>query len=294
VPYTFDQLAQQISGMLVSVRVTRVNAARARAAQLVKLRSRFDAVQRLTGVPSLWTMPTWDREGPSFSTYLGNGDPLSRPTTHVPRGRGGFASWEQGAVDALHLDGVDAVSSWTPARAVFQWEAWNGFGPRERGYVSGYVWAGTSFYDPPDGRGGKYVGDGAWSASAVDAQLGTVPLMLALLEADPTLAFTSPPALFPPLPPGTAPIESPAPRGPEDAAWLQASLNRIAVDPRTSSLLAAAAHSMPLVVDGNIGRVTRRVVSALQAASGIAVDGIAGPDTRRVLEGALAEIGGAS
>src|SRR5580765_6249053 len=45
----------------------------------------------------------------NFSTYLGNGDPLNRPTHNVPRGRGPFPTFQAGAHDALHLDGLDAV-----------------------------------------------------------------------------------------------------------------------------------------------------------------------------------------
>src|SRR5580658_1052004 len=36
--------------------------------------------------------------------YLGNGDPLDKPTVHVPAGRGPFATWALGASDALMLN----------------------------------------------------------------------------------------------------------------------------------------------------------------------------------------------
>lgn len=37
----------------------------------------------------------------NFNTYLGNGQALNKKTTIVPKGRGPFSSWEEGAIDAL-------------------------------------------------------------------------------------------------------------------------------------------------------------------------------------------------
>src|SRR5258705_10572295 len=44
----------------------------------------------------------FDKSGnPRWDTCLGNGQALNRKTTIVPKGRGPFNSWEEGAVDAL-------------------------------------------------------------------------------------------------------------------------------------------------------------------------------------------------
>ena len=53
--------------------------------------------------------------GADFSTYLGNGEPLTRRTRIVPKGRGPFKTWEDGAVDALRFDSLDDVlaEDWT-------------------------------------------------------------------------------------------------------------------------------------------------------------------------------------
>jgi hypothetical protein len=44
------------------------------------------------------------------------------------QGRGPFPSWEAGAIDALHLDHVDQVANWCWPKALYECEAWNGFG----------------------------------------------------------------------------------------------------------------------------------------------------------------------
>lgn len=144
-------------------------AAKSIAVRLLKSRDRFLALQTACGVPALWVMPVFERENPSFQTYLGNGDPLDKATTHVPRGRGPFSTWEAGAADSLTLDRVTLCPQWTWERACYEWELYNGFGPRQHSRPSGYLWSGTSEY-----RGGKYIADGVWSRGTWDHQLGCV------------------------------------------------------------------------------------------------------------------------
>jgi len=181
--YTFPTLEPSIQTQLAHAMPTRAHAAALEAQALLKNRDRFLALQAQCGVPALWVMPVFYREEPSFDTYLGNGDPLNRPTRHVPRGRGPFPTWEAGAADALALDHITAVSQWTWAMACYQWELWNGFGPRMHGRPSGYVWAGTTIY-----QGGKYVADGVWSSGTWDQQLGCVAVALAIADYDPEIA----------------------------------------------------------------------------------------------------------
>lgn len=152
------------------------------AQDLLVHKDRFLALQSLCGVPALWVMPVFEREEPRFDRYLGNGDRLDHPTTHVPRGRGPFASWEEGAVDALKLDHITAVTSWSWQMACYEWERWNGFGPREHGRETGYNWSGTDQYE-----GGKYTGDGVWSRGTWDVQLGCVIVAKAIAELDPEI-----------------------------------------------------------------------------------------------------------
>ena len=165
------------------------------AKRLLLSKDRFLTLQKTSGVPALWVMPVFERENPSFSTYLGNGDSLSRATVHVPKHRGPFGSWEEGALDALALDGITGHADWNWPFACYMWEKWNGFGPRQHGRPTGYVTAGTNIY-----QGGKYIADGEWSRGTWDHQLGTIIIAKALVALSPDLDFSATP-VAPPIPP---------------------------------------------------------------------------------------------
>lgn len=180
---TFHSLESDYQHRLAAMKVTKPAQADAAARRLLAHRDRFLNVQAQCGVPALWLMPTFEREGPSFDSYLGNGDPLSEPTEHVPHGRGPFPSWEAGCADALALDHVTDVHDWTWSMACWEWEKWNGFGPRNHGRTTGYLWSGTDQY-----RGGKYVADGVWSPRTWDMQLGCVAIAKAIAALDPEIA----------------------------------------------------------------------------------------------------------
>jgi lysozyme family protein len=70
------------------------------------------------------------------------------------------------------------------ARLLGKREIYNGFGPRNHGRRTGYLWAGTNIYN-----GGKYIADGEWDPNAKDTQMGMIPLMVTMLQLDPTLAL---------------------------------------------------------------------------------------------------------
>jgi len=182
---TFEQLEADYANDLATMKITAHDADLASVAKrLLAHVDRFKFVQAGCGVPALWLMPVFEREGPSFDAYFGNGDPLSRPTTHVPKGRGPFPTWEDGVIDSLEIDHITACPVWTWERACYAWEGWNGFGPRlHHGRPSGYLWGGTSIY-----QGGKYVADGVWSRGTFDKQLGTVAVAKKLAALSPELA----------------------------------------------------------------------------------------------------------
>lgn len=191
-PYTYAALKSDYENDLSAMALTATRQAAAEAKTLLRDRSRFLRVQARCGVPALWIIPVFYRERPSFNAYLGNGDPLNRPTVHVPKGRGPFDRWEDGAVDALVLDKITLVQNWSWPLACYEWELWNGFGPRMHHRSSGYVWAGTTIY-----HGGKYVADGVWSPGTWDQQLGCVALGKAIAALDPEIgsAFEQKPRL---------------------------------------------------------------------------------------------------
>lgn len=146
--------------------------------------SRYKAVERMTGVPAAFIAVTHIRESSgNFNTYLGNGEPLNRVTRLVPKGRGPFATWEDGAVDALTLQGLAGRKDWTIPFLIFALEGYNGFGYRNKGIRSPYLWGGTNLQEP-----GKYVRDGVFDPNVMDTQPGAVALLQLLFTADPSLA----------------------------------------------------------------------------------------------------------
>jgi lysozyme family protein len=179
---TFEALRADYQHRLETLTITAQAQANAIARRLIGNRDRFIALQDQCGVPCLWIMPVFERECPSFEAYLGNGDPLNKPTVHVPKDRGPFPTWEAGAIDALTLDHVTEVKSWTWEMACYEWEKYNGFGPRLHGRLPGYLWSGTDQY-----QGGKYISDGVWSRGTWDRQLGCVAIAKAIAHLDPEL-----------------------------------------------------------------------------------------------------------
>lgn len=140
-------------------------------------KDKYLSVEKATGVPWKFIACMHYRESTlDFTKYLGNGQPLNRVTTWVPRGRGPFKSWEAGAIDALRYDKIDKRDLSTYAKMCQYLEVVNGLGYRNKGIYSPYVWSGTNWYTR-----GKYVSDGKYNPFFVDKQLG-VAVVLKELE----------------------------------------------------------------------------------------------------------------
>lgn len=109
-----------------------------------------------------------------FNTYLGNGQSLTKKTTIVPKGRGPFNTWEEGALDALLYAPPYAAKNkdWTVGGTLAKLEEYNGLGYAAKGIPSPYLWAGTDQYSK-----GKYVRDGVYDPNHVDTQLGCAGLL---------------------------------------------------------------------------------------------------------------------
>jgi len=138
-------------------------------------KARYQAVSAKTGVPWEVIGVIHEREASlNFNTYLGNGEPLSRKTRLVPRGRGPFATWEEGAIDALVNAPPRAASNkdWSIGGTLEIIEKYNGLGYAGKGIPSPYVWAGTDQYSH-----GKYVADGVFDPNYIDTQLGCAGLL---------------------------------------------------------------------------------------------------------------------
>lgn len=158
------------------------------ARRLVAAKARYQAVEAKTGVPWFVIAVIHERESSqNFKTQLGQGDPLDEVSTHVPKGMGpyfGPDAWERAAIQALEIDGLNKIKGWSLERACYMLEKFNGFGYRQHGIHSPYLWSFSNQYSA-----GKYVADGHWSASAVDAQCGCLPMLHGMMALDPSIKF---------------------------------------------------------------------------------------------------------
>lgn len=277
-PYT--KLAPEYSNMISNMRITRPKEVDAVARKLLRpeIINKHIALSKQTGVPALWYAAVFEREAASnFNLALGQGDPWSKVSTHVPAGKGPFMSWESAAAYYTKYDKLNvSTSAWTMPYAAWKAEGWNGFGPRNRGRHSGYLWSGTNWYDPPSGKGGKYVADGRWDANTIDKQLGVMPLLKRMGELRPELAIPNlsvggPTSIDPPMT-----VEGIG-GGLPDTRWIQETINELGYTPA-------------LVVDGNYGKRTREAVRAFQAHNRLRADGLTGPSTKMALKEALDQV----
>lgn len=185
------------------------------AKKILASKARYQAVERNTGVKwyHIAVLHTRESNG-NFNTYLGNGQPLNRVTTIVPKGRGPFQTFEAGAVDALTIDGLTKVQDWRLEKILYYCEIFNGGGYDARGLPSPYIWGGTNIQKP-----GKYVSDGVFDSTVMDTQPGCAPILATLAKMDPTIQFvreTAPgvAASVPVPPPVLSPPIHPAPTKP--------------------------------------------------------------------------------
>ncbi|MBR1943126.1 hypothetical protein IJ843_05270 [bacterium] len=136
-------------------------------------KDKYEKVSAATGVPAELICAIHYREsGCNFSTYLHNGDPLGKPTTHVPKGKN-FSDWTTAAIDAIKSQGSykSVTESNVDSQLEFA-ERYNGLGYRKRGVASPYVWSGTAKY-----TGGMYVADGVYNPSAQDRRVGVAAIL---------------------------------------------------------------------------------------------------------------------
>lgn len=169
-----------------NARVTRNFASIAKS--LVSSKARYQAVAAKTGVPWFVIAVIHERESSqNWGRSLAQGDPWNRVSTHVPRGRGPFTSWEAAAIDALVSCAPYAARNkdWSAGGALTLLEGYNGLGYYRKGIPSPYLWSGTDQY-----RAGKYVADGVFDPNHVDKQPGCATLIRAMMSLDPTITFT--------------------------------------------------------------------------------------------------------
>ncbi len=156
--------------------------------KIVRYKDKYKAVEKNTGVPAAFIMCIHAREaapdiGP-FQKYLGNGQSLNQKTTKVPKGRGPFKTWEDGAIDAIRLMNLHHIEDWSLTQMCWQWERYNGLGYKNRGLNTPYVWNFTNHYTK-----GHYVADGTFSSTSIDNNIGCYALYQLIIEQDETLSI---------------------------------------------------------------------------------------------------------
>lgn len=246
------------------------------------------AVQKRTGVPAAFIGVINERESSSsLKGGLGQGDPWTRVSTHVPKGHGPFKSWGDAAAFYLDYDGITRASGpWTVAYVGYKSEAWNGYGYRNHGILSPYCWGGTQHYVR-----GMYRADGVWDAQFADPRPGVMPVLKCLIEADFRFAQGLAGGASVAVPPGKAPPIAPVPAaagGDKEfgTEWIQHLLNQLHETP----------DGVPLVEDGSFGRKTRAAVRMFQVLHvddqnhPLDVNGLVGPATLEAMKRAAKEL----
>jgi len=157
------------------------------AKSLIASKPRYQTVEAKTGVPWWVIAVIHEREASqNWNTQLGQGDPLNKVSVHVPKGRGPFKTWEDGAVDALVNCSPYAAKwkDWSVGGALTLLEMYNGLGYANRGKPSPYIWAGTNQY-----TSGKYIRDRVYAPNTVDSQPGCAGLLMTMMAIDPSIKF---------------------------------------------------------------------------------------------------------
>ena len=208
--YSLERLRPEYERLWAQMTVLKTQAVAAQARKVIASKARYLEVERRTGVPWFVVGCLHMRESSgNFNTYLGNGQPLNRVTTIVPKGRGPWKSFEDGAEDALAIDRLDQVKTWNAARVAYAMEAFNGFGYRSpsRNIPSPYLWGGTNIQKP-----GKFVRDGVYDSKVMDPQIGGMAVLKLIMELDRTAKFSAPAPKQRAAPPADDNIPTPSPK----------------------------------------------------------------------------------
>jgi lysozyme family protein len=220
-------LARRNAERWVNAKITRDAGLVAKRLCAAQAKARYQVVAEETRVPWFVIALIHEREASqSWMANLAQGDPWDRVSTHVPRGRGPFPTFERAAVDALVNCAPYAArwKDWSAGGALTLLEQYNGLGYAARGRPSPYVWSGTDQY-----VAGKYVADGVYDPSVVDRQLGCACILKAMMAIDDTIKFTGTTAAPQPPP---KPVQ-PQPTSSKPSVWAAFFLSIVAFFRRT-------------------------------------------------------------
>lgn len=228
----------------LQIRPARLGEANATARKAINGKATYQQVERLTGVPWYFVALCHYRESNfDFDTYLGNGESLKRVTCLVPKGRGPFTSFVDGAVDALRIQHFVGTQDWCIARTLYRLECFNGLGYHAKGVNSPYLYGGSTLYGPTEAKAGKFVADHVFDSNHVDSQLGTAVVLHAMMSQDSSIVLDDSPSIVP----RSEPDEDVA----SSVLLMQQTLNKLGANP-------------PLDEDGISGPKTKAAVSQFQ------------------------------
>jgi len=146
--------------------------------KIVANKARYSEVENKTGAPWFFVgVVHYLESGLDFQKYLANNEPLTAVTETVPKGRGPFATWEDGAWDTFRIENFAGAADWSIARILWRLESLNGFGYRRRQINSPFLWNCTSYY-----KTGYFVGDGTFDPAAIPERCGGAVLIKRLMD----------------------------------------------------------------------------------------------------------------
>lgn len=221
--YTLDRLRSEYVSLFDKMEISNSKraAAKAQALRIIKNKDTYKRIEAKTGIPWFVVGCIHHREspidketgGPSFNTYLGNGEPLNRVTKLVPKGRGPWKDFETGAYDALvTVENLDDIPFDGPDGCAYAFEKINGFGYRNpaRNIPSPYLWGGTNIQKRGKWKesleGGVYR---KWyDPNEMDQQIGAMATLRMLMDLDSDVVFAGAAV------PAPVPVPTPAPAEP--------------------------------------------------------------------------------
>jgi lysozyme family protein len=146
---------------------------------ILENRARFENVARAIGCPWCFVgILSVMEAGHSFSGWLANGNPLTGKTYDVPAGlevpgKNPPFDWTDAAIVSLRAKKFEEITTWNILIMLYCFEKWNGYGYRNKGHKSQYLWASTQYEEP-----GRYVADRVWNETALSDQAGCAALLL--------------------------------------------------------------------------------------------------------------------
>lgn len=191
---SFEKYGPEYKQLWDTMKVIRDDAELTRVSDKIRKYSNvYKEVEKATGVP--WQMvgvihlrEAGEQDIGRFKGVLHNGELIvgtGRKTRLVPARRGPFSTWFDAAVDALKLQGFEKIKPWPVERMLWALEPFNGYGYRNKGLRSPYLWASSNHQ-----QRGKYVADGVFDSSVMDTQIGCAALLKYLDVAKPITVDT--------------------------------------------------------------------------------------------------------